>query len=173
MRDTIEGMELFYLAPALMGVGLSHSGKATQVSLTRAIPPPPVWYCPWASCGWAQHMEDPRTQPSSAYSGQGTLHPAGNSIPTSVGQLAHPRQAPPLNFTWLQVGKQRPSILPECGGSSRLSPAWCGPWLSKSSPLLLKALGQVITWEKFKDLSEKNPFWTSTKLRPQIPLLLH
>lgn len=41
MRDTIEGMELFYLAPALMGVGLSHSGKATQVSLTRAISTPP------------------------------------------------------------------------------------------------------------------------------------
>lgn len=37
-----------------------------------------------------------------------SLHTTGNSIPTRVGQLAHPGKALPLHFSWLQVGKQRP-----------------------------------------------------------------
>lgn len=57
MRDIIEGMELSHLAPTLMGVGLRHSGKATQVSLTRIISSPHND----TALGperWAQHMED-------------------------------------------------------------------------------------------------------------------
>lgn len=37
MRDKTEGMELFYVTPALTGAGLGHSRKATQVDPTRAI----------------------------------------------------------------------------------------------------------------------------------------
>lgn len=99
-----------------------HPGKSNKDSFLF-----PQWYCPWASERWAQHMEDPQTQLCLVYSRQGTLYIAGNSIPTNVEQLAHPDETPPLNFTWPQAGKQRPSILPGCGGSSRLSPGWCGP----------------------------------------------
>lgn len=39
VRGTMEGMQLFYLAPALIGLRLRCSGKATQVSL-RAVSSP-------------------------------------------------------------------------------------------------------------------------------------
>lgn len=73
MRDIIEGMELSHLAPTLMGVGLRHSGKATQVSLTRIISSPhndtalgPLRGGPNT---WRTH-----TQLCLVYSRQGTLH---------------------------------------------------------------------------------------------------
>ena len=64
---------------------------------------------PWASWEWALTLSLPLL--SQVCSGKGTLattlHSAGSSIPTRVGQLAHPGKALPLNFSWLQVGKQR------------------------------------------------------------------
>ena len=120
MRDTEEGME-FYLACSDGGraeaLWKGHPGKSYKGSFLSQW-----WCCPWASWGWTLHTEDPHSQSVSVYSGQEILYTAGNSNLTNVGQLAHPGEPPPLNFTWLQVGKQRSSILLGCGGSSRLIP---------------------------------------------------
>lgn len=106
---------------------------------------------------WAQHMEDSHTQFCLVYSRQGTVYITGNGIPTNVEQLAHPDETPPVSFTWLQAGKQRPSILPSVVGALA-QPRLVWPWLRKSRPLLLKAVGQVIMWGKCKELSQENPF---------------
>lgn len=149
MRDKTEGMELFYVTPALTGAGLGHSRKATQVDPTRAIsrhcplltvvlplgllgvgPAQLCTYSPGVPHRGPLHSGLPLLP--QAYSGKGTLaaslHTAGNSIPTRVGQLAHPGKPPPLNLSRLQVVKQRPSLLPGCGASSE----WGGTALAQA-----------------------------------------
>ena len=144
MRDKTEGMELFFATPALMGAGRGHSRRATQVDPTRATSrqcPLCTVVVPLGLPGWAlpssahtlrgSHTEDPCSRPSSPSSSVLWERNSGSLSPYSRKQRSHqgraagpPRQAPPTttdtNFSWLQVVKQRPSLLPGCGGSSEL-----------------------------------------------------
>lgn len=160
-------MQLFYLAPALIGPGLRHSGKATQGSLTRTVSSPTtVPHLGLLGLGPAQlctHSggchDDPHTQhssPSSVHSRQGThkatsLHKAGNHIPPRAGQGSRPTQARPLPYILVGSKLANKGFPPawEWGGAlSRLSPGWAAPGsvTCQSLPLLLKAHSQVIRW---------------------------
>lgn len=160
-------MELFYLIPAPMAAGLRHPGKATQVSLRMAVPAPAVvlplgllGVGPALLCACTRGLHT-KTSHSAFLSclkctpGKELmailLHPAGNSIPTRVWQLAHPGQAPPLNFSWLHIEKQSPSaaVRPGCLALAQAR---------VNHPLLLKAHGQVIDGGRNSKNCPRKPF---------------
>lgn len=114
--------------PVMRGVGRGPSGTATPVGPNSKQCPLSTVVLPWASWGRAITLSLPLL--SQVCSGKGTLattlHSAGSSIPTRVEQLAHPGKALPLNFSWLQVGKQR---VPPCLGVEGALSWVVWPWL--------------------------------------------
>lgn len=122
VRDKMEGLDLFYLAPALMRMKLRHWAHTpgqlpgSFLSPHSSTIPEPRRSGPCSALhthSEATHGGLCPTQPSlsssilwAGNSGQ-PLHTAVNSTPTEVQQLAHSGKALPLHFSWCHIGGQR------------------------------------------------------------------
>lgn len=162
VRDEMEGLDLFYLAPALIGMKLRHWAHTSEqlsgsfLSPHSSTVPEPRRSGPCSALHThleATHGGPCPTQPSLSSSilwarnSRQSLHKAVNSTaPTKVQKLAHSGKSLPSHFSWCHVGRQRLALLPGCEGD-------VGVCCSAKVPL--KAIDKVTEIQR---TVSKNPF---------------